>query len=299
MVRRKIQKDKFSWLNFVGLTIAGIVNATGAILLLYPVKIYDSGISGLSMLIDQLTPQFLSVSIFLVLFNFPIFLFGLKKHGIIFTIYSLYAIAIYSLVAFIFRDVIFDLSTTSPIAGQEFILCALFGGAISGIGSGLTIRFGGAMDGLDVLAVTFAKKLGLTVGNFTLIFNTLLYIVAGITMSFKVDNSWILALYSIVAYFVGSKTVDYVVEGISRSISASIITNKAEEITKALSDNFNKSGTIVNAIGGYSKSEKQIIYFNVNHFQISKLRKLVYSIDKEAYVTLQDVSDIMKASKEK
>lgn len=81
-----------------------------------------------------------------------------------------------------------------------------------GCGSGLTIRFGGAIDGIDVLSVVFAKRIGLSIGSFVLIFNTLLYIVCGITM-----KSWILPLYSIVTYYIGSKTIDFVVEGIDKS----------------------------------------------------------------------------------
>ena len=97
-------------------------------------------------------------------------------------------------------------------------------------------------------------------------------------------------------YFIGSKTVDFIVEGFDRSTCAMIVTNKAEEISKALSEHFEAAGTIVNAIGGYSKDEKQIIYFIVNRFQINKLKTLVTDIDKTAFVSLQDVSDIVKQS---
>lgn len=295
-----IQKDKFSVVNFLGLLVAGVVNAVGAILLLFPVSIYDSGMSGLAMLLDQVTPNFLTVSMFLVVLDFPIFLYGLKKQGPIFTVYSLFAVAVYSLTAFLFTQFILKNVEGSPIAGSELILCAVFGGIVSGIGTGLTIRFGGAMDGLDVLAVMFHKKLNLSVGNFTLIFNTLLYIIAGILNAFVlkgVEFGWILPLYSIIAYFCGSKTIDFIIEGINKSKCALIITDKAHDIADELAKNFDGSGTIVNAVGGYSKSEKQMIYFNVNRFEINKMKRIVYAIDKQAYVTLQDVSDIIKARK--
>ena len=84
------------------------------------------------------------------------------------------------------------------------------------------------------------------------------------------------------------------VEGLDRSKCAMIVTNKADEITDAISEHFQSSGTIVKAIGGYSKEEKQIIYFIINHFQINKLKVLVYEIDKNAFISLQDVSDIIK-----
>ena len=215
----------FKALNFIGLTIAGFINAFGVTVFLAPVKIYDSGISGTSMLLSQVTP--LSLSIFLILLNTPLFLYGLKKQGTVFTVYSLYTVAIYSLGAFLITDVFpIDVSITSPLAGEDLLLCSLFGGMISGIGSGLTIRLGGAIDGIEVMSVIFAKKLGITVGTFVMTYNVILYILCGI-----VRGSWILPLYSIVTYGAGLKTIDFIVEGIDRSKAIMIITDKADEIS--------------------------------------------------------------------
>ncbi len=275
---------------FFILAIAGIINSIGVTLFLFPVKLYDSGISGLSMLLDQVTPSSLSLSLFLILLNIPIFAFGLKKQGLVFTVYSIFTVVIYSLSSFLIMNVLpIDVSFISPLAGSDLLLCAIFGGVISGIGSGLTIRFGGAIDGIDVLSVVFAKKIGISIGTFVMIFNTVLYTVCGITI-----KSWILPLYSIVTYYIGSKTVDFVVEGIDSSKCAMIVTTKANEISDALAENFGTSGTIVNAIGGYSKESKEIIYFVINHFQINKLKKIVHYIDSDAFISLQDVSDIIK-----
>lgn len=275
---------------FFILAIAGIINSIGVALFLFPVKLYDSGISGLSMLLDQVTPSGLSLSLFLILLNIPIFAFGLKKQGLVFTVYSIFTVVIYSLSSFLIMNVLpIDVSFISPLAGSDLLLCAIFGGVISGIGSGLTIRFGGAIDGIDVLSVVFAKKIGISIGTFVMIFNTVLYTVCGITI-----KSWILPLYSIVTYYIGSKTVDFVVEGIDSSKCAMIVTTKANEISDALAESFGTSGTIVNAIGGYSKESKEIIYFVINHFQINKLKKIVQYIDSDAFISLQDVSDIIK-----
>lgn len=276
--------------HFLFLTIAGIINAFGVTIFLYPVKLYDSGISGTSMLLDQITPDHYELSLFLLLLNIPIFLFGLKKQGFPFTVYSIYTIGIYSFMAFLIMEVLpINVEFVSPLAGSDLLLCAIFGGVISGVGSGLTIRFGGAIDGIDVLSVMFAKKIGISLGTFVMIYNTILYIICGIVI-----DSWILPLYSIVTYFVGSKTVDFIVEGFDRSKCAMIVTTKADEISQALSQGFQASGTIVSATGGYSKSSKQILYFIVNHFQINKLKTIVLAIDEQAFISLQDVSDIIR-----
>lgn len=287
-------KTKFKELrpiNFLYLTIAGIINAFGVTLFLFPVKLYDSGISGTSMLLDQITPAFLTLPMFLVVLNIPIFIFGLKRQGLAFTIYSIFTVIIYSLMSYLIMYVLpIDVSIISPLAGSDLLLCAIFGGVISGVGSGLTIRFGGAIDGIDILSVVFAKKIGISIGTFVMIFNTILYIICGIAI-----NSWILPLYSIVTYFVGSKTVNFIVEGFNRSKCAMIVTTKAKEVSEAISNQFGASGTIVNAIGGFSKEEKNIIYFIINHFQINKLKQIVHDIDDKAFISLQDVSDIIKA----
>ena len=292
-MRLKKTFHELKWLNFVFLTLAGVINAFGVSLFLFPVKLYDSGISGLSMLLDQVTPPALTLSLFLLMLNIPVFLFGFKKQGIVFTVYSLFAIGIYSLVSFLIMHVLpIDVNFVSPLAGSDLLLCAVFGGLISGVGSGLTIRFGGAIDGIDVLSVIFAKKIGISIGSFVMAFNAVLYIVCGIVI-----RSWILPLYSIVTYFIGSKTVDYVVEGFDRSVCAMIVTEKAGEISEEMSGSFKATGTIINAIGGYSKDEKQIIWYIVNRFQINRLKTTVLSIDENAFISLQDVSDVVARPK--
>lgn len=274
------------------LFIAGCVNAFGVTVFLAPVKLYDSGISGTSILFSQLTPEYLTLSLFLLILNIPLFLFGLRKQGAVFTVYSIFTVAVYSLASWLITDVLpIDVSIASPLAGEDLLLCALFGGVISGVGSGLTIRYGGAIDGIEVMAVIFAKKLGVTVGTFVMIYNVILYIVCGFAI-----HSWILPLYSIVTYAAGLKTVDFVVEGIDRSKEVMIITDKAEEISEALMYEFECGSTKIKATGGYSNSDKTIIYFVINRFQISRMRTIIHSIDSKAFVTISEVADVFKSN---
>lgn len=287
----KIKKntEKISPLNFLLLTISGIINGFGVTTFLAPVNLYDSGFSGTSMLLSQLTPSRMSLSLFLIILNIPFFLYGYKKQGKVFTVYSIYAVIIYSLTSYAITYLLpIDVLTSSPFAGEDLLLCALFGGILSGIGSGLTIRFGGALDGVEVLSVIFAKKIGITVGTFVMIYNVILYIVAGIVMS-----SWILPLYSIVTYMAALKTIDFIVEGIDKAKSAMIITTKHEEINKALSEEFGSGITLIDAKGYYSSKNTYMIYFVVNRFQISKMKKIIKSIDPKAFVTITEVSEVM------
>lgn len=289
---RKIIKEKIKFQNFIMLTIAGLINAFGVTVFLNPVKLYDSGISGTSMLLSQVTPSALSLSFFLIVLNIPLFLFGLKKQGIPFTVYSLYAVIMYSVGAWLITDVFpVEVNLASPLAGNDLLLCALFGGLISGIGSGMTIRYGGAIDGIEVMAVIFAKRLNITVGTFVMVYNVALYIIAGIFL-----NNWILPLYSIVTYGAALKTIDFIVEGLDRNKAVMIITNATDDVGDALSQTFESGYTILPAIGGYSGHEKTAIYFVVNRFEIARMKDVVHEVDPSAYITITEVADVFKNS---
>ena len=247
------------------------------------------------MLLSQITPHFLSLSFFLILLNIPLFLYGLKKQGRDFTFSAVYTVIVYSVSAWLITDVLpLDVSIASPLAGTDLLLCALFGGVISGIGSGLALRFGGAMDGIEVMAVIFAKKLGLSVGTFVMIYNIILYIICG-----AVIHSWILPLYSIVTYAAALKTVDYIVDGLDRSKAAFIVTSESEKICKDLQKEFRCGMTIFDAKGGFSGTYRKVVYFVVNRFQVIKMRDIVQRIDPLAYITLNEVADIFAANQDK
>lgn len=273
--------------NFAIIFLSSVINSIGVTMFLAPVNLYDSGISGTSMLLWQITPERFTLSFFLIILNIPLFIFGYHKQGKAFTIYSIYAVIMYALSAYVITYVLpVDVTFASPLAKQDLFLCAIFGGIISGIGSGLTIRFGGAIDGVEVMAVIFAKRLGLTVGTFVMCYNVILYVMAGV-----MRHSWILPLYSIVTYAASLKTIDFIVEGFDKAKAALIITSKSEEICQALSKEFRTGITILDAKGYYSKDDKKVIYFVVNRFQIGKMKSLVLENDRNAFISITETAE--------
>ncbi len=290
-ITNKIRKFKIK--NFIMLTIAGIINSIGVTMFLSPVNLFDSGISGTSMLLSFITPEKLTLSLFLVVLNIPLFIYGFKKQGSHFTVYSIYTVVIYSVCAWLITDILpINVDFASPLAGTDLLLCALFGGMISGVGSGIAIRFGGAMDGIEVMAVIFAKKLGVTVGTFVMAYNVVLYVVCGLVL-----ESWILPLYSIVAYMAALKTVDFIVEGFDRAKCAMIITTEPDDVCAMLSYYFETGSTKIEVVGGYSNKPKTMVYFIVNRFQVAKLREIVHETDPHAYITITEVADVFKKEK--
>ena len=137
------------------------------------------------------------------------------------------------------------------------------------------------------MAVIFAKRIGLTVGTFVMIYNIVLYIICGIAL-----KSWVLPLYSIVAYFAALKTIDYVVEGIDRDKCAIIITAHPQEICSVLTETFKSGMTRLEAKGGYSNLDKGMIFFVINRYQVVRMQDLVHSLDPTAYIIISEVADI-------
>ena len=287
-IKLLIEKHK-SILKFLALTCAGIINAFGVSLVLAPVNLFDSGISGTAYLLDVITPDWLFMSIFLIVLNVPFYLLAMKKLGKRFVGISIYAIAVYSVFAFLFRNVFpIDLSNGSPLTGNDLLLSALLGGLISGVGSGLVIRLGGAIDGVEVLSVLFAKKLGMSVGMFIMVYNVILY-----TVSALIFSNWLIPLYSIIAYTMGIKAIDFIVEGLDKGKSVIIITHKDTSVQNILTEQLGRGVTVLNAVGGYSNEEKIFIYCVVNKFEVPLVKHLVRQSDPKAFVTMTEVSETL------
>ena len=282
-------------INLLQLTIAGCINAVGITMFLSPVKLYDSGISGTAMLLNYLTPDIFTLSLFLIVLNLPLFVFGYKKQGKRFTLLSMYTVLVYSVCSFLINEVVpINVVSSSPFAGNDLLLCAVFGGIISGVGSGITIRYGAAIDGVEVMAVIFAKKLGVTVGTFVMSYNVVLYVTAGI-----LSNNWTLPLYSIITYMAGLKTIDFIVEGLDKAKAVMIITNHPEHVCEALSEGFGSGITVYDAKGYYSGQSKKIVYFVVNRFQVPRAKKLVIDVDPTAFISITDTSEVLGLKKVK
>ena len=288
----KLSLSDFERRNFLVLTFAGIINAIGVTIFLAPVKLYDTGISGTSMLLGQLTPSTFSLSMFLLILNIPLFLYGLRKQGPVFTIYT---VVIYSIFAWLIEAVLpINVSIASPLAGTDLLLCSLFGGLITGTASGFSLRFGGAMDGIEVLAVIFSKHLGISVGAFVMVYNVILYTICGFCL-----QSWILPLYSIVTYMAAIKAIDFIIEGFDRAKCAIIVTDQADDICDALSKEFQTGMTRLAARGGYSGEDKTMIYFILNRFQITTMKNIIRKIDPKAYIVISEVADVFPMNQTK
>lgn len=270
-------KNRFKILiEFLMLSIGSIIAAFAIEEFLVPNTILDGGIIGIGIMINNLTK--LPLSMLTIVLNIPFLLFGLHKLGKIFIIKATYCMMIFSLFISLF----------APLANatDETFLAVCYGGVILGIGVGLIIRFGGCLDGTETVAIILNRKFGLAVGQMVLIMNLVIYSVAGIL--FGPDR----AMYSLLTYFITSKVLDVVENGVNTAKAATIITDDAKEISDKIYQTLGRTVTLMEGEGLVS-GKKVVLYCVLTRFEVRELTNIIYSIDASAFVSITDVSEII------
>jgi uncharacterized membrane-anchored protein YitT (DUF2179 family) len=244
---------------------------------LIPNSVLDGGITGISIIIQYLTGWPLGALLFVL--NLPFIIIGYKQIGKTFAFSATYGIAIMSAFTQLFHDV-------EPFT-EDKILAVLFGALILGAGVGLVLRSGGALDGSEMVALLISKRFKLPVGQIILVFNIFIFIAAGF-----VYGEWETSLYSIFTFFIASKVMDIVVEGLNESKSVMIISGEYEEISDTINTRLGRSTTYMYARGGYSKNDTQVVYCVVTRLELAKLKAIVAEIDPKAFLAIEAVSDV-------
>lgn len=263
-------------LEFCLITMGAVIAAFSIEEFLLPCTILDGGIVGISIIINNLSRIQLGILTFLI--NIPFLIIGARRMGKIFIVKSLYAMMIFSVCLEEFSG--FVNATT------EYLLAVCFGGVILGLGIGLVIRYGGCLDGTETVAILLNKKYGLPVGQTVLIFNIFIYAIAGLL--FGLDR----ALYSLLTYFITSKVLDMVENGMDEAKAAMIITNDATKISDMIYKELGRTVTIMEGEGLVS-GKKAVLYCVLTRFEIQQLKSIIRSIDTSAFVTVTDVSEII------
>ncbi|WP_188697364.1 YitT family protein [Pullulanibacillus camelliae] len=243
---------------------------------LVPNGIIDGGITGISIMLSHITG--ISLGLFLFIVNLPFFILGYKHMGKTFTITSLGAIVVLSILTVLFTPI--QAFTDDPL------LAAVFGGIFLGIGIGLVIRNGGTSDGTEILAILFNKSIPFSVGETVMFFNIFILGSAGFVFG------WNHAMYSLIAYFIAFKMIDVTVEGLESSKSVWIISDKHTEIGDTLNDRLGRGVTYLNGEGAYSGDDKQVIFTVVTRLEEAKLKNIVSEIDPSAFLAIGDIHDV-------
>lgn len=262
---------------YLFLFIGSILAAVGLEIFLVPNNIVDGGVVGISIITSYLTH--LPLSIFIVIFNLPFLFLGYKHIGKTFVFSSLFSILSLSVWVHFLHPV--------PGLTTDVLLAAVFGGIILGIGVGIIIRYGGSLDGTEMVAIIMNKRTAFSVGEMVMFFNIFILSSAGLVFG------WDRAMYSLIAYFIAFKVIDITIEGLDEAKASIIISEKGQEIAESITARLGRGVTFLEGSGGFSKIRKTILYSVVTRLEVSKLKEIIYDIDKTAFVTINDVSDIM------
>ncbi|QYA44788.1 YitT family protein [Macrococcoides bohemicum] len=267
-------KEKIKRFSFI--TLGAILMAVALELFLVPNKLLDGGIVGISIMTSHLLKVPLGLFIFLL--NIPFFYLGYKQIGKTFALSTLYAITILSIGTALLHPV-------PPFADEKFLV-TIFGGVILGLGVGLVIRYGGSLDGTEILAILISNKSPFSVGEIVMVINFFIYVAAGFIFT------WESAMYSVIAYFVAFKTIDIVQQGLDESKSVWIISDQHEEIGDAINDRLGRGVTYLSGEGAYTGEDKKVIFCVITRLEEFKLKDIVNHYDENAFVAIGNVSEV-------
>lgn len=260
---------------FFFLTIGPLIAAYALECFLVPNNIIDGGIIGVSIILAHITKYNLGLLIFIL--NMPFILLAFNKIGKKFVLQTFYAIGILSLGTNFFHQI--------ENVTNDLLLATVFGGIILGLGVGIVLKNEGSMDGTEIMSLVLSKKFGFSIGEIIMGFNVIIYAAAGFV--FGAEK----AMYAIITYFIASKIIDAVLEGLNNSKSVRIISDSAYEIGQALLERLDVGVTYLDGEGGFSRKGKKLIYCVVARLEMSKLKEIVKEIDPSAFVAVVDVHE--------
>lgn len=256
--------------------VGSILMGVGIEEFLVPNKVLDGGIVGISIILSHLSGAKLGYFIFLL--NIPFFYIGYKQIGKTFTFSTMLGITVLSLTTILLHDV--------PVFTSDLLLATVFGGIILGIGVGIVLRFGGSLDGTEVLALLFSKRSPFSVGEIIMFFNVFIFISAGFVFS------WNRAMYSLIAYFIAFKVIDIVIAGLDESKSVWIISDHSQVIGETILARLGRGVTYLKGEGAYTGDTKKVIFCVINRLEEAKLKTIIEELDPTAFLAVANISEV-------
>ena len=273
-----LSKDSFKDYLFMLLGILCISFALKSLLI--PNHFFDGGVTGIALLLYK--KYHINIALIFVALNIPFLLLGGKLIGKSFAIKSIISVIILGLSL---------LFIPFPEVSHDKLIVSVFGGFFIGLGVGFGMKSGIALDGIEVLAVYTGKKVGFSMSEIILGINILIFLIAGIFFGLEA------AFYSMLTYFVASKTIDYVVEGFEEFTGVTIISSKSEEVKAFLVLQMGKGITVYKGERGFMKdsfevsTETDIVYTVVTRLEVRKLKNAIHEIDEKAFIFSSSIKE--------
>ncbi|MEJ6979969.1 YitT family protein [Pedobacter sp. P351] len=246
---------------------------------LLPNGFIDGGVTGLSLLANHITG--VPVSLWLVLFNIPFILVGIRQISKTFATHTLIAVFALALIIYFFNF---------PVITNDKLLISIFGGFFLGAGIGLAIRGGCVLDGTEIIAVYINRKSIFSIGDIILLINVAIFSVAAFILGIEA------ALYSILTYLSASKTVDFIIQGIEEYTGVTIVSAKSKDIRHAITTELGRGVTIYKGERGYGSNlydekEIDIIFTVVTRLEVPKVKEVVKNIDRKAFIVMNVITE--------
>ncbi|MFL0570488.1 YitT family protein [Priestia megaterium] len=256
--------------------VGALLMAVGLEFFLVPNEVIDGGIVGISIILSHLTD--VQIGFYIFLLNLPFFFIGYKQIGKTFALSTLLGVIILSIATSIFHDL--------PVLTGDPLLATVFGGIVLGVGVGIVIRYGGSLDGTEILAILFNKRTPFSVGETIMFFNLFILGSAGFVFG------WDRAMYSLMAYFIAFKTIDIVIQGLDESKSAWIISEQYEQIGEAILARLGRGVTYLNGEGAYTGDDKKVIFCVITRLEEAKLKAIIDEIDPSAFFAVAAIAEV-------
>lgn len=276
MPKSRINKRKLLIERTVLVIIGAIIMAVGLELFLIPNNIMDGGIVGISIISSYLIK--IPTGVFIFVLNIPFLYIGYKQIGKTFALTTALGITVLSASSIYLHN--FERFT------NDSLLATVFGGILLGVGVGLVIRNGGSLDGTEILAILFNRKLPFSVGEFIMFINVIIFTIAGFVFN------WEQAMYSAMAYYIAYKMIDIVVQGLDESKSVYVISDNTDEIGRAIMDRLGRGVTYLNGEGAYTGEDKKVIFTVINRLEESKLKLIVTELDENAFLAIGNIAEV-------
>lgn len=270
-------------LRCIMIVIGAVITAYGLEAVLIPNAVIDGGVTGISIIGAHLFEN-IPLGVFLFVLNIPFVYLGYKQVGKTFAIMSIIGIAALSVSTVVLHNVETILGPEDPL------LVVLAGGLMLGVGIGIVLRNGGALDGSEVLAVLLSRKIPFSVGDIILFINAFIFI--GASFIFGLES----ALYSALTYYIAKNVIDIIQVGLEKSKSVRVVSRKSEEIGDAIQSRLGRGVTYSKGRGGFSNESTEILDCVINRMEENKLVSIIKDIDDKAFVVISDVSEVRGGS---
>ncbi len=297
--------EKGIWRDYFFIVLGSAIMGLGIGVFLVDAKVVPGGVSGLSMTVHYVSGGKIPVGIMMWVFNIPLYIWGVRELGRQFGARTFIGFTLSSFFVDFFRGQfpliggipLHNLPSVINLVNNDFILAVLCGGVLLGFGLGIIFKFRGTTAGSDVIAAVLQKRFGIKPGQTFMIVDFFVITLAGFVIHQKgisVDRPALtLTLYAFILLFVSSRIVDVIIDGFDYARSATIISQKTDEIANYVLENLSRGGTAFYGKGLYLKQDRQIIYTVLGRHEMAKLVGKIKEIDPNAFIIVNNVHEVL------